>query len=123
MKYQMNYIISSDNHKGIITGIIEVLTQTMKEVFVLIQERLTISHRKGHHLTEIEHGAIAALHAEGASNRDIAEIIGVCPQTINNELKRDLSRIVLGQCRLGHRFLFLSRFFRIPNKSVQFRSD
>ncbi|MBT1137491.1 helix-turn-helix domain-containing protein [Lactiplantibacillus argentoratensis] len=26
----------------------------------------------------------AQLFAEGASNRDIAEIIGVCPQTINN---------------------------------------
>ncbi|KIO94408.1 Mobile element protein [Levilactobacillus brevis] len=37
----------------------------MKEVFVLMQEQLTISRRKGHHLTEIERGIIAALHAAG----------------------------------------------------------
>ncbi|WP_225430722.1 IS30 family transposase [Levilactobacillus brevis] len=66
----------------------------MKEVFVLMQEQLTISRRKGHHLTEIERGIIAALHAAGASNRAIAKSIGVCPQTINNELRRGQTRQV-----------------------------
>lgn len=66
----------------------------MKEVFVLMQEQFTISHRKDHHLTEIERGDIAALHAKGASNCDIAKTIVVCPKTINNELKRGLTRQV-----------------------------
>ena len=79
----------------------------MKEVFVLMQEQLTISHRKGHHLTEIERGAIAALHAAETSNRTIAKIIGVCPQTINNELKRGLTRQVM---RVNGKLKFFSKY-------------
>lgn len=60
----------------------------MKEVFVLVQEQLTISHSKGHHLTPIERGKIAGLLAAGKSARQIATELGVCHQTINNELKR-----------------------------------
>ena len=53
-----------------------------------MQEQLNTTHIKGHHLTEIERGRIDALHQLGLSNRQIATKIGVCPQTINNELKR-----------------------------------
>ena len=53
-----------------------------------MQEQLTTPHIKGHHLTEIERERIDALHYLGLSNRKIAAEIGVCPQTINNELKR-----------------------------------
>lgn len=53
-----------------------------------MQEQLTTPHIKGHHLIEIERGKIDALHHLGLSNRKIAAEIGVCPQTINNELKR-----------------------------------
>ncbi|WP_171000583.1 IS30 family transposase [Companilactobacillus huachuanensis] len=60
----------------------------MKEVFALVQEQITINRIKGHHLTEIERGKIASLHQLGHSNRKIAKILSVCPQTINNELKR-----------------------------------
>ena len=60
----------------------------MKEVFVLVQEQLITSHVKGHHLTQIERGRIAGLLSAGKSARQIAAEIGVCHQTINNELKR-----------------------------------
>ena len=60
----------------------------MKEAFVLAQEQITIKRNKGHHLTEVERGKIAALHKLGHSNRKIAIALSVCPQTINNELKR-----------------------------------
>uniref|UniRef100_UPI0031331B9B IS30 family transposase n=1 Tax=Levilactobacillus sp. HBUAS70063 TaxID=3109359 RepID=UPI0031331B9B len=53
-----------------------------------MQEQPTTPHVKGHHLTEMERGKIDELHHLGLSNRKIAAEIGVCPQTINNELKR-----------------------------------
>lgn len=53
-----------------------------------MQEQLTMSRPKGHHLTAVERGQIAALHAEKKSNRDIAKVIGVCRQTVANELAR-----------------------------------
>ncbi|AWI39925.1 IS30 family transposase [Lactiplantibacillus plantarum] len=60
----------------------------MKEVFVLMQEQLITSRVKGHHLSDIERGSINELHRQGFSNRQIVVRIGVCPQTINNELHR-----------------------------------
>lgn len=60
----------------------------MKEIFVLTQEQLTISHSRGHYLTQIERGLIAGLLVAGNSARQIAIKIGVCHQTINNEFKR-----------------------------------
>lgn len=60
----------------------------MREVFVLTQQQLTTNRQKGHHLTQIERGMIASLHSEGHSARQIASIIGVSHQTINNELSR-----------------------------------
>lgn len=59
-----------------------------------MQEQLTISRPKGHHLTAIERGEIFAMHKGGDSNRKIARYLGVCPQTINNELKRGQTRQV-----------------------------
>lgn len=53
-----------------------------------MQEQNTIKRTKGQHLTEIERGEIASLHNLNYSNRQIAAIIGVCPQTINNEIDR-----------------------------------
>lgn len=53
-----------------------------------MQEQNTIKRTKGQHLTEIERGEIASLHNLNYSNRQIASIIGVCPQTINNEISR-----------------------------------
>ncbi|MCG0876440.1 IS30 family transposase [Lactiplantibacillus plantarum] len=64
------------------------LQQTMKEVFVLLQEQSITPRPKGHHLSEIERGQIAAWHIEGCSARQIAIRLGVCHQTVNNELKR-----------------------------------
>lgn len=60
----------------------------MKEVFVLMQEQSITPRPKGHHLSEIERGQIAAWHIEGCSARQIAIRLGVCHQTVNNELKR-----------------------------------
>lgn len=54
----------------------------------MAQEQITIKRNKDHHLTGIERGKIAALHKLRHSNRKIAITLGVCPQTINNELKR-----------------------------------
>ncbi|GEO54784.1 IS30 family transposase [Lactiplantibacillus argentoratensis] len=53
-----------------------------------MHKQLITSRPKGHHLTAVERGIIATLHAEGVSNRQIALIIGVCHQTIANELAR-----------------------------------
>lgn len=53
-----------------------------------MQEQLITSRVKGHHLSDIERGSINELHRRGFSNRQIAMQIGVCPQTINNELHR-----------------------------------
>ena len=59
-----------------------------------MQENDTIIRPKGHHLTEIERGEIASLHLWGFSNRKIAHAVGVCPQTINNEIRRGTVRQV-----------------------------
>lgn len=67
---------------------LKFLQQTMKEVFVLMQEQSITPRPKGHHLSEIERGQIAAWHIEGCSARQIAIRLGVCHQTVNNELKR-----------------------------------
>lgn len=53
-----------------------------------MQEQLNTSRPKGHHLTAVERGGIAALRAEKKSNRAIAKVIGVCRQTVANELAR-----------------------------------
>lgn len=53
-----------------------------------MQEQNIILRSKGQHLTEIERGEIFSLHNLGLSNRKIADAIGVCPQTINNEISR-----------------------------------
>ncbi|WP_420843329.1 helix-turn-helix domain-containing protein, partial [Levilactobacillus koreensis] len=63
----------------------------MKEVFVLMQEQLTMNRPKGHHLTLKERGNIEVLfNHDGYSRRKIADLIGVSAQTINNEIKRGL---------------------------------
>ncbi len=63
----------------------------MKEVFVLMQEQLTMNRPKGHHLTLKERGNIEVyFNHDEYSRRKIAELIGVSPQTINNEIKRGL---------------------------------
>ncbi|WP_367296630.1 IS30 family transposase [Levilactobacillus yonginensis] len=63
----------------------------MKEVFVLMQEQLTMNRPKGHHLTLKERGNIEVLfNHDRYSRRKIAELIGVSAQTINNEIKRGL---------------------------------
>ena len=59
-----------------------------------MQERFTISRPKGHHLTAFERDEIVTMHNGGDSNRTIARCLGVGPQTINNELKRDQTRQV-----------------------------
>ncbi|MBO2723450.1 IS30 family transposase [Lactiplantibacillus plantarum] len=56
-----------------------------------MQEQRITSRPKGHHLSAIERGRIAALHTEGKSNRQIARVLGVCHQTIANELARGLT--------------------------------
>lgn len=53
-----------------------------------MQEQLITSHVKGHHLSLIERGEIAALHAQDKSNREISRLLGVCHQTVANELTR-----------------------------------
>ncbi|ATO42805.1 MULTISPECIES: IS30 family transposase [Loigolactobacillus] len=53
-----------------------------------MQEQNTTVREKGHHLTSFERGRIATLHSQGYSNRAIARVIGVCHQTISNELRR-----------------------------------
>ncbi|WP_367294742.1 IS30 family transposase [Levilactobacillus yonginensis] len=63
----------------------------MKEVFVLMQEQLTMNRPKGHHLTLKERGNIEVyFNHDKLSRRKIAELLGVSPQTINNEIKRGL---------------------------------
>nr|WP_241685212.1 helix-turn-helix domain-containing protein [Pediococcus pentosaceus] len=42
----------------------------------------------GHHLSQMERGRIAELYTTGTSKREIAAKIGVCHQTINNEIDR-----------------------------------
>ncbi|WP_164510493.1 helix-turn-helix domain-containing protein, partial [Levilactobacillus fujinensis] len=55
----------------------------MKEVFVLMQEQLTMNRPKGHHLTLKERGNIEVyFNHDEYSRRKIAELIGVSPQTI-----------------------------------------
>ncbi|PRO85265.1 IS30 family transposase, partial [Lactiplantibacillus pentosus] len=54
----------------------------------MMQEQNTTVREKGHHLTSFERGRIATLHSQGYSNRAIARVIGVCHQTISNELRR-----------------------------------
>lgn len=53
-----------------------------------MQEQNTTVREKGNHLTSFERGRIATLHSQGYSNRAIARVIGVCHQTISNELRR-----------------------------------
>ena len=56
-----------------------------------MQEQLTMNRPKGHHLTLKERGNIEVyFNHDGYSRRKIAELIGVSPQTINNEIKRGL---------------------------------
>ena len=63
----------------------------MKEVFVLMQEQLTMNRPKGHHLTLKERGNIEVyFNHDGYSRRKIASLLGVSPQTVNNEIKRGL---------------------------------
>lgn len=63
----------------------------MKEVFVLMQEQLTMNRPKGHHLTLKERGNIEAyFNHDGYSRRKIASLLSVSPQTINNEIRRGL---------------------------------
>jgi IS30 family transposase len=68
----------------------------MKEVFVLMQEQSIKPRPKGHHLSEIERGQIAAWHIEGCSVRQIAIRLGVCHQTVllrSLKIKRALSEL------------------------------
>ncbi|HFN2080424.1 TPA: IS30 family transposase, partial [Enterococcus faecium] len=44
--------------------------------------------RKGKHLTYSERCQIAILKKENYSNRQVADVLGCVPQTINNEIKR-----------------------------------
>ena len=53
-----------------------------------MQEQLAKSRPTGHDPTAVERGQIAALHSEKKSNRAIAKVIGVCRQTVANELAR-----------------------------------
>lgn len=53
-----------------------------------MQDQLITPHTKGHHLTLLERGEIAVLHARGESNRQIATRLGISRQTIANELSR-----------------------------------
>ncbi len=56
-----------------------------------MQEQLTMNRPKGHHLTLKERGNIEVyFNHDGHSRREIARLIGVSPQTINNEIKRGL---------------------------------
>ncbi|AYM04040.1 IS30 family transposase [Levilactobacillus brevis] len=56
-----------------------------------MQEQLTMNRPKGHHLTLKERGNIEVyFNHDGYSRRKIADLIGVSPQTINNEIKRGL---------------------------------
>lgn len=66
----------------------------MKERFVLVQEQDNIYREHGHHLSKIERRRIDSYHKQGLSNRKIASLIGVCPQTINNEMNRGKSQQV-----------------------------
>lgn len=47
---------------------------------------------KGKHLTIVERRLIERWKSEGRSHRQIAELLGKAPQTINNEVKRGLVR-------------------------------
>ncbi|KAF0335167.1 helix-turn-helix domain-containing protein, partial [Pediococcus acidilactici] len=59
----------------------EVPTTNNERSFRL-DARTSITPRpKGHHLSEIERGQIAAWHIEGCSARQIAIRLGVCHQT------------------------------------------
>ena len=60
----------------------------MEEDIVLMQKQDTTHRQKGQHLTSLERGKVAGFRQAGKSNRWIAAEIGVCPQTINNEIKR-----------------------------------
>jgi len=56
-----------------------------------MQEQLTMNRPKGHHLTLKERGNIEVyFNHDGLSRRKIAELLGVSPQTINNEINRGL---------------------------------
>lgn len=56
-----------------------------------MQEQLTMNRPKGHHLSLKERGNIEVyFNHDGYSRRKIASLIGVSPQTINNEIKRGL---------------------------------
>jgi len=56
-----------------------------------MQEQLTMNRPKGHHLTLKERGNIEVyFNHDKLSRRKIAELLGVSPQTINNEIKRGL---------------------------------
>lgn len=60
----------------------------MEEDIVLMQKQDSTHRQKGQHLTSLERGKVAGFRQAGKSNRWIAAEIGVCPQTINNEIKR-----------------------------------
>jgi len=69
-----------------------------------MQEQLNTSHIKGHHLTSIERGKIAALHAEKQSNREIARRLGINRQTVANELLRgEIDQVKKTNGRLTYR--------------------
>lgn len=50
--------------------------------------------RKNKHLTQIERGQIAALHAQGYTPYKIAQILGRASNTIRNELRRGTTMII-----------------------------
>ena len=69
-----------------------------------MQEQLNTSHIKGHHLTSIERGKIAVLHAEKQSNREIARRLGINRQTVANELLRgEIDQVKKTNGRLTYR--------------------
>lgn len=76
-----------------------------------MQEQYTTTRKKGQHLTSFERGKISLLHSQGRSNREIATEIGVCHQTIANELKR--GEIDQVQKVNGHR-----KYYRIYSETA-----
>lgn len=73
-----------------------------------MHQQNTIIRKKGQHLTEIERGRIASLHELECSNRQIASIIGVSPQTINNEINRGTVSQVK---KVNNKLIYSSSYF------------
>ena len=86
-----------------------------------MQKQDSTHRQKGQHLTSLERRKVAGFRQAGKSNRWIAAEIGVCPQTINNEIKR--GTVVAGELALTFRQIHDNFVINLHRSLILFGSN